>query len=807
VTPTRKRAPGLPAPAANASAARRAFGSGISVRYVKSVARNAGIIALFIVAAILGILSGVIFAYTDDLPEISALDNYAPSTITRIYAADGTGIVGEFATQRRLVIGYDDMAPHLRQAIIAAEDGGFNQHFGLSVSSIAIRASKEVLQGIQDRMVGRRSRPAGASTLTQQLARNLLPETVGFRIGVNDVSPERKIKEAIVALQIEKRYTKPEILTFYANHMLFGHGTYGVEAASRLYFGKSAKDVTLEEAALLAGILQSPARQSPFVSLDAATGRRNYALQRMADEGFITRAEAEAAKETPILVQERPQQNYTVSPHFLENVRRHLEARYGARQLYESGLAVTTTLDVSLQRAANEAMARGLRRLDKRRGFRRPEQNVLADGKTIEEFRHSRWARAMRVGDVVPAVVVTLGDPAPATGARLQIGSRRADLTREGFAWTGRPSAASLFKTGDLIEVEITKLDEEAGVAEVRLEQTPLVEGALVAVENRTGHIKAMVGGWDFDRSKFNRAVQAYRQLGSTFKPIVYTAAIDRGFTPVSILDDSPATWTSDIGEVYAPENYDHKYEGPVTLRHALEQSRNIPALRMMETLSPNTVVGYAKRFGFAQDFPPYLAIALGAGDSTLLEVTSAYSAFPNQGVRMKPLEVLKVLDRDGNLLEENRTESVDVIRADTAFVMLDMMRGVVQRGTAAAAASLDWPLAGKTGTVDDNTDAWFVGFDPNITVGVWVGLDEKKSLGRTETGGVAALPIWMDFMRAYIESRQDRETPPQFEAPGNIVFLPVNRVTGGVTEPGSSGAITEAFIAGTQPGGLQREH
>jgi penicillin-binding protein 1A len=316
-----------------------------------------------------------------------------------------------------------------------------------------------------------------------------------------------------------------------------------------------------------------------------------------------------------------------------------------------------------------------------------------------------------------------------------------------------------------------------------------------------------MVGGWDFNRSKFNRAVQAYRQLGSTFKPIVFTAAIDRGFTPASILDDSPAIWTTDIGEEYAPQNYDHLFEGPVTLRHALEQSRNIPAVRMMETLSPSTVVGYAKRFGFAQDFPPYLSVALGAGDSTLLDVTSAYTAFPNQGVRMKPLEVLKVLDRDGNLLEENRTESVDVIRADTAFVMLELLRGVVQRGTGVAAASLDWPVAGKTGTVDDNTDAWFVGFDPDITVGVWVGLDEKKPLGPSETGAVAALPIWMDFMRAYIDRRPDRETPPQFEAPGNIVFLPVDRATGGLGDPGAPGSITEAFIAGTQPGGLQRDH
>jgi penicillin-binding protein 1A len=314
-----------------------------------------------------------------------------------------------------------------------------------------------------------------------------------------------------------------------------------------------------------------------------------------------------------------------------------------------------------------------------------------------------------------------------------------------------------------------------------------------------------MVGGWDFNRSKFNRAVQAMRQMGSTFKPIVYTTAIDRGFTPVSIIIDEPVSYTSDIGQVYAPNNYDHKFEGAITLRRALEDSRNIPAIKMMETVGPKNVLGYAKRFGFEEDFPPYLAIALGAGDATLMEVTSAYTVFPNQGVRMKPFDILKVMDRDGNLLEENRSEPIDVIRADTAFVMTNLLRGVVLRGTAEAAASIDWPLAGKTGTVDDNTDAWFIGFDPDITVGVWTGLDEKKTLGRTETGAVAALPIWMEFMKAYIAGRTDKDHRPEFQAPGNIVFLPVDKATGNVTTADTAGSISEAFIAGTQPGGLNR--
>jgi penicillin-binding protein 1A len=768
--------------------------------YVIRVARSAGIVALFVVAAMLGLLSGVLFAYAGDLPQISALDNYAPNTITRVYAANGQTI-GEFATERRLVIGYEDIAPRLRQAIISAEDGDFEQHFGLSISSIAITVARDILQGIKDMVAGRPTRPAGASTLTQQLARNILPEAVGFTIG--DVSLERKIKEALVAVQIEKRYTKREILTLYANHILFGHGTYGVEAAARLYFGKSAKAVTLEEAALLAGIIQAPGRQSPFVNMEAAKRRRSYALQRMVDEGYIAQEEADAAKERPILLRDQPQQPRSVAPYFVEEVRKHLEQRYGAKALYENGLSVRTTLDVALQEAANRAIDRGLRRVDKRRGYRRPRRNVIAEGLAIETFRDDRWSRPIAAGDVVPALVVAIGRPAG--GARVRLGSLHADLAPPAFAWTRRTTAAALFKTGDLIEVEITALDEAKGIAVVNLEQTPLVEGALVAIDNRTGQIKAMVGGFSFSRSKFNRAVQAFRQLGSTFKPIVYTAAIDRGFTPASVIVDAPVSYPTATGEEYAPQNYDHKFEGPVTLRHALEDSRNIPAIRMMDTLGPQSVLAYAKRFGFEQNFPPYLPVALGAGDGTLVEVTSAYSVFPNQGVRMTPVSILSVTDREGNLLEESRAELADVIRADTAFVMTNMLRGVVQHGTGAAAASLKWPLGGKTGTVDNNTDAWFVGFDPDISVGVWVGLDEKKPLGPNETGATAALPIWMEFMEAYIGSRPDQENKPQFEAPGNIVFLPVDRTSGVVVDAGAPDATPEAFVAGTEPGGIVR--
>jgi penicillin-binding protein 1A len=753
--------------------------------YVIRIARHATIAILFIAAALLGILSGVLFAYSDDLPEITRLDAYAPSTITRVMARDGS-LVGDFAVERRVVIEYQDIPDVLRQAILAAEDSGFFDHAGLSVSRMALAMVKNMIPG---------SRTPGRSTLTQQIARQMFPE-VGF-----DRTPERKIKEAIVAIQLEKRYTKPELFTLYCNQMYFGHGAYGVEAASRLYFNKRARELTLPEAALIGGLFQGNARQSPYVHMDAAVRRRNYVLNRMAEEGFISRADADAAMATPIVTRGNPGQASTLAPYFLEEVRKYVEAEYGAKALYESGLTVRTTLDPALQQAANRALDRGVRRVDKRRGWRRPSRNILADEQDLDTFRHDRWSRSIVEGDIVPALVVDVEPKGTGSRARVRIGSTVLTLGPDAFKWTRRTAAADLMKAGDLIEVEVTRLDDDRQPAALGLEQTPLVQGALVAIENRTGQVLAMVGGTSFARSKFNRATQAYRQMGSTFKPILYTAAIDRGLTPATILIDQPTSFNVGEGQPpYTPRNYDGRFEGPVTLRRAVEQSRNIPAVRVMDMLGPTQVVQYAKRFGFPEEFPPYLSAALGAGEANLLEVTSAYSAFPNNGVRLQPYQIVTVTDRENNGLEDNRPQPRDAIRADTAYVMTNLLRGVVLRGTAAAAASLDWPLAGKTGTVDDYTDAWFVGFDPTITVGVWVGYDEKKPLGPGETGSSAALPIWIDFMRAYIDRTGDRSNPPRFEAPGNIIFVAVDRATGEPVVDGTDGAINEAFISGTQP-------
>jgi penicillin-binding protein 1A len=734
--------------------------------------RRFAIALLFLLAAASGTVAGVLVVYASDLPQISALDDYAPSTITRVYASGGE-VVGEFATQRRIVITYDQIPPVLRQAIMAAEDAEFDSHMGLSMTRIVVTLMRDLFQG----------KRAGASTLTQQLTRKLFLN--------DDKTWERKVKEAVLAIQIEKRYTKPEIVTLYCNQIPWGHGTYGVEAASRLYFGKSAKNVTLEEAALLAGIIQAPARHSPYVNLTNAMRRRNYALGQMADAGFITRAQADEARKKPIVTAGRPAAE-TDAPFFVEEVRQQLEERYGAQQLYENGLSVYTTLDLKLQHTAETALADGMRKIDHRHGFRKPTH---VDGPDVPAYKHPSWTAAAPAAGTSVAAIVTGVDGAK---IHLRVGAFESELAREDYAWTGRTSGAFL-ATGDVVRLLVKSVDATAHRITGTLDQEPEFEGAVFAIQNRTGRVLAMVGGKRFELSRFNRATQAMRQLGSTFKPIVYATAIDRGFTPVSILQDSPVAYPAGPGQpLYSPLNYDKKFEGPITLRHGLEQSRNVPTVRLMEQLGPTSVANYAARLGFTSKVQPYLSSALGSSEATLQEVVSAFAAFPNQGVRVTPFEILRVTDRQGNLLEENRPASKEALRADTAFVMTNLLRGVVQRGTAAKAASLKWPIGGKTGTTDDFTDAWFIGFDPDITIGIWVGYDRKKPLGQGESGANAALPIWMDIMKVWIA---DRKTPPEFTVPANVVFLPIDRYTGAPTDVATPGAINEAFIAGTQPG------
>lgn len=729
--------------------------------------RRFGLALLFVGAAVAGTTAGVLFAFVGDLPEISQLDDYEPGTITRVLGRNGQ-LVGEFATERREIVKYEDIPPVLRQAITASEDADFFSHSGLNLRRIVVTAVR--------RLTGRQ-RAGGASTLTQQLARKLFP------IGDAE-TPERKIKEILLAIQIEKRYTKEEIFTMYCNKMYWGHGAYGVEAASQLYFGKPVRNLNLDEAALIAGLLQSNVRQSPYENMSAALKRRAYVLGRMATEGHITAEEAEAARQRPIVTGGDPSRVRSVAPYFLERVRAHLEERYGAKAVYEGGLTVKTGLDIELQRSANRALDKHLRDIDKRRGWRKPARNVLDEKRALDTFRHPRWPRELTSGDIVPALVTG----ADANGIKLRIARFTGTIGRAGFAWTKR-RAEDLVRIGDLVEVRINKASVD-GTFDGALEQPPAIEGAIIAVDNRTGEILAEVGGSAFDRSQFNRAVQAKRQVGSLFKPFVYTAAIDAGYTAATMLQDVPMSFNPGPNQPpYEPQNYDREFRGDLTLRAALEQSRNIPAIALMEKLGPPQILQWPRKLGITTPLPEFLSVAIGAAEGTLIEMTSAYSAYPNRGVRMAPSLILEVSDRDGNILEQYRPEPHQALRADTAYILTEIMHGVVERGTAASARdALKWTVGGKTGTTDDYTDAWFVGFDPEITVGVWIGFDQKRMIFDKATGTTAALPLWIDVMKPYVERRRKELTePPIFERPGNVIV--VNTASG-----------PEFFIAGTEP-------
>ncbi len=667
----------------------------------------------------------------------------------------------------------------LRNAIVAVEDADFWKHLGINFWRIPGAALANLRSG---------RRGQGFSTLTMQLTRLLFltPEK----------TYERKIKEGILAFQIEKNFTKEEILTLYCNQIYFGHGNYGVEAASRFFFSKPVRDLTLTEAALIAGIAQRPSRLSPIENPERALARRNHVLDRMAEEKYVSREEAEAAKEQPLGLRLR-REPPSIAPHFLEEVRKYLEREYGSQRIYQGGLRVYTTLDPVLQRAAVRALRDGLRVLDRRaRGFVPPEPVLLKDGLLPDPLHLDEWDWPFAAGDVVRGVVIA-SDRATAV---VQIGEYRARLSPADVAWTRRTSVAEVLPRGAVAPFRIVSLSEEGGrrEAKVALEQEPKVEGALLCVDVKTGAVRAMVGGYDFERSKFNRATQAMRQVGSAFKPIVYSAALETlGWTPATIIVDAPLSFPNPWNKtVWTPQNYDGTYMGPITLRRAVEQSRNIPAVKTLQAVGVEKGIEYARQLGLTGELPPYLPIALGAGEATLQEMVSAYATFANQGLRMKPFLVERITDRDGNVVEEAAPRAFDALRADTAFLMTSLLRGVVERGTAAKARRLGRPIAGKTGTTNDFTDAWFIGFEPSLAAGVWVGFDEKKdSLGRGETGAEAALPIWMEFWAAATANRPVEEYP----IPGNIVFVPVDEL-GRPGAPGAPGVRMEAFVAGTEP-------
>jgi penicillin-binding protein 1A len=681
--------------------------------------------ALVLTSAFLGTIAGLLIVYSTDLPQINELERYRPSTITELYDDQGRQI-GSFALQRRVLATYEDYPRVLRDAIISTEDKTFETHWGINFWRVAGATYRDITSS---------SRAQGASTLTMQLSRNLF------------LSPERhfsrKVQEAILALQIERRFTKQQIFTLYCNQIFLGHGVYGFEAGAEYYFNKHARDLKLEEGALLAGLPKAPVSYSPINAPDKAMKRRNLVINNMLEDGKITAEDARRAKATPLRLNIQPDRS--PAPNFVEEVRRFLEKKYGSDEVHEGGLRVYTSLDLDLQKSATQALLDGLAAYERRHGWKGQLKNVVQNGEALSKYQDADWQKPVAIGDYVHALVVDIG----LQFCKIKLGRYSSTLGPAELAWTGRKLPKNIFAVGDVVYVRVLALNSD-GSAKVSLEQDSGAQGALLAIDNATGDIKAMVGGRDYDASKFNRATQASRQAGSSFKPFVFTAAIDQGAEPDDLILDAPTTFNS-AGVPYSPRNFDHKFEGNITLRHAMAESRNVPAVKLAQQVGMPTVADYARRFGITSPILPFLPVALGAADLTLYEQTSAYTVFPNDGLRIEPRYIRKVTDYEGHLLEQDFPDAKDVISQRTARTMVSLLEEVVKHGTARSARKLNHPIAGKTGTTNDYTDAWFVGFTPSLTCGVWVGFDEKRNLGDNETGGHAALPIWIDFMRAVV--------------------------------------------------------
>jgi penicillin-binding protein 1A len=697
-----------------------------------------------LLSAGVGAVAGLVFVYSSDLPQIRELEDYRPDVMTDLYADDGT-IIGSFALERRVIVTYNQIPPVLRDAIISIEDRHFESHWGIDVLRI-VRAA------VTDLMEWRRAQ--GASTLTQQLSKKLfLTPEKSFR---------RKIQEALMAIQIERYFTKSQIFTMYTNLMDLGHGNFGYEAAAQFFFGKHIWELSLPEAAVLAGIPKSPTAYSPLLHPEASRRRRNQVLLAMLENGKISQGQYREAVSAPLGLNIQ-KWNYTLAPYFVEEVRQFLEKKYGPEAVDERGLRVYTTLNIKIQKLAQAALQEGLRDDDKRRGWRGPEKNVLktpvtlADGQpaTLETYADSDWKLAFQPGDLVHGLVMQVSPD----HALVRFGDFTAHVTPPDFAWTNKTRPTDLFAPGDVDLFQIKEIKGSKLV--VTLDQYPNVQGAILVIDNPTGAIKAMVGGYDWNESKYNRATQAERQVGSSFKVYVYSQAILGGMSPFDTILDAPVGYSTSSGW-WSPHNYDEKYEGTITLLHALAESRNVPAVKLLAKIGVDSVIRLCRKFGITSRLVPNLPLALGASDLTLLEHTSAFTTFPNDGVHITPRMVYRVTNYDGRVIDDFQPEVTDVLPASVARLMVSMLREAFNSGTAVRAKSLaqKYPMAGKTGTTNDFSDAWFLGFTPSTTCGVYVGFDDHQTLGDKEEGARVALPIWMQFMSEYLKGRPVEDFP-----------------------------------------------
>jgi penicillin-binding protein 1A len=741
--------------------------------------RRRTVVVLLFIAALLGLPAGFVVANAIRVPTVKSLDDYQPAIITRIYDRQGIPFA-EYSIQKRIVVTKRDMAPALVDAVIATEDADFYRHGGFNPKAIVRALIKDIVA---------RKRVEGASTLTQQVAKQLFL--------TREKSLRRKINEAILAVDIEKNFTKDQIFELYANQMYLGHGAYGVEAASRLYFGKHAKDLTLPEAAMIAGLMRSPNSSSPISHPADALARRNHVLRRMRDEKKITRDAYEHAVNAPIVLGTYKEEAPATGAYFSESIRQYIEnaPQYGVENLYQRGLKVYSTLDLRMQQAAEASLQRGLRAWDRRRGFRKPARNLVAEGIDIATYKDPSWSNEPYNADKLYPAIVTSVDK---TGVKARVNRDEITLAPSAFAWTQRKTMEATLKRGDQIFVRVED-DPKTKAKKWMLDQLPQVQGAVVILDVKTGEVRALVGGYDFQMSKFNRATQSRRQTGSGFKPLVYGAAFEKGLTPADTLFDAPIAIP--VGnQIYSPKNYYGKYAGIVTIQRALELSINVPAVKTWMMVGANRVVDFARRCGITADIPRYPSTALGAAGVSPIEMTAAYNVFPNQGVYVKPRFIRKITDQTDRVLEEQLPELSEATQAQVAYVLAHVMKGTIQRGTAFEAHGLPPMLAGKTGTTNGYTDAWFIGFSQEYCVGVWVGYDDpSRSLGGGGTGAEVALPIWIDIFKK-IDALKLRTPRPDFDQPPGIVIVPMDLQSGrrGIGPCGR--VVMEAFIAGQEP-------
>jgi penicillin-binding protein 1A len=700
----------------------------------ENLSHRAAFLMLLIGAAVLGVMASLVAVYTIAIPQMAELERYRPDTTTELYDIHGK-IFGSFALERRIVVPYSEFPPVLRQAIFSIEDKNFETNGGVNFVRVVGAAYADLHSD---------KRSQGASTITMQLTRNLFLST--------EKTYGRKLQEIFLALQIERHFTKQQIFTLYANQIYLGRGTYGFEAGSEYYFSKHARDLTLPEAALLAALPKGPEEFSPVRHPDRALKRRNLVLQEMLQDKKITQQQAATAMAAPLgLHLERPAN--TEAPYFVEEVRRQLEREYGVDEVHGAGLRVYTTLDLDLQRAAERAVLDNVATYERRRGWKSGLENVLREGSDLASYKHVDWVQPIVDGAYFHALVTEVSP----TKMTVRIGSQNATMTYPDWAWTTATHATDLAKEGDIVYVKVTS----AGPADplhVILEQDSGAQASLMAIDNSNGEVLAMVGGRDFALSQFNRATQAERQVGSSFKIYDYTAAMEAGMKPYDTVLDTPTTFFTASGP-YTPHDYERgSWSGSMTLIDAFAQSRNIPALRIADKVGIKKVIEVAHRFGVTSEIPAFLPVAIGSADLTLAEQVGSYSVFPNDGIRITPHYIRRVVSPDGSPLQERTPEVREVISVDIAREMMVLLQAVVQHGTAAAASTMKHAFGGKTGTTNDYTDAWFIGFSPSITAGTWIGFDDRRTLGEKETGARAALPIWMDFMKVAVADRPNEQ-------------------------------------------------